>query len=389
MKHQLIYLLTAVLIFPAVTGAQEKEQSLQECIRVALANNRTMQSGRIAIEQAKDLQGTAFNIGRTSISWSQEPVGASSNSLSLSQDFDFPTVYLARRGLLEAETGLARSQLEVTRNELVRQIAGIYYQLLFTQENIRLLQEQDSIYRKFVTVAAAKCNAGESSRLELINAEQLYSENRLALQKAETVYRNAQLDMQRWLNTGEWIKPVEPSLPVIETPASLPDFDPGQTPVNRVFESKKTIGEKNLRLAGQGFLPGFNAGLRNQYLELGITLPLFFGEQRAKTKAAKREIERIQIQQEEALASLSKEYQIAVNEYTEARNALDYYRAQGKEQAREISRIAQLAYEKGEIGYTEYILNLKTAIELHLQYASAVNEYNQTVITINYLHGNQ
>jgi cobalt-zinc-cadmium resistance protein CzcA len=123
--------------------------------------------------------------------------------------------------------------------------------------------------------------------------------------------------------------------------------------------------------------------------ELGLNLPLFFGEQRAKTKAAKREVEMIKTQQKDALMSLNKEYQIVMNEYLKTKNALDYYRTEGKDQAREISRISQLSYEKGEIGYMEYILNLKTTIELHLQYASAVNDYNQTVIILNYLQGNQ
>ncbi|MDR2087444.1 MAG: TolC family protein [Dysgonamonadaceae bacterium] len=406
-------LLAALFIFPPVINAQEKVKSLQECIREAVENNLSIKSGKIAVKQAEDLQGTAFNIDPTTVSLSQDPTsgGSPDNSFSLSQSFDFPTVYFSRRSRLKAETGLERSRLEVTRNELVKQISSIYYQLLYAKENIRILQEQDSIYDHFAGTATARFKAGETNRLEPMNAERLCSENKMELQKAEKNYQNIQLNLQRWMNSDEWITPAESTLPVIEPLDGSNDFNPEQTPLNRVFESKKTAGEKNLNLTRQGFLPTFNIALRSQYLipgfnpyhitrnrfdkgncmgfEIGISLPLFFGEQRAKVRAAKREIAIITLRQEETLNSLNKEYQIVMNDYRKAKNVLDYYRTQGKEQAHEINRISQLAYQKGEIDYPEYILNLKTAIDLHLQYANAVNDYNQTVITLNYLQGNQ
>jgi cobalt-zinc-cadmium resistance protein CzcA len=414
MKH--VKTLSIAVLLLALAGknqAQEIRKSLQECLETAMQNNLTMRSGKIAIERAKELQGTAFNIDKTTISLSQDPTsgGSPDNSLSLSQSFEFPTVYASRRGLLKAETNLERGNLEVTRNELVRQISSIYYQLLYARENIRILQEQDSIYGQFVFLATAKFEAGESSRLEQMNAERLYNENKIALQQADKDYQSVQFALQRWLNTDELVNPAETSMTVVETAFPPGDFDPGQTPVNRVFESKKAISEKSLNLTKQGFLPSVNFTLREQFLvsgynpynvprerfaggnfmgfEVGIGIPLFFGEQRARTRAARREVEMIRTQQEDALLSLYKEYQTALNEYAKAQNTLDYYQTRGNRQAEEISRISRLSYEKGEIGYIEYIQNLKTVADLHLQFAGAVNDYNQAVIKINYLQGNK
>jgi cobalt-zinc-cadmium resistance protein CzcA len=407
-----ITITTFALLFALQISAQEVRKSLQECITIALNSNLTMQSGKIAVKRAKALQGTAFNIDKTQLSLSQDPAsgGSPDNAFSVNQSFDFPTVYTARYGLLKAGTNLERSNLEVTRNELVRQISSIYEQLLYAKEKVKILQEQDLIYQKFVFLATAKFNAGETSRLEQMNAERLYNENRIALQQAEKDYQSIQLSLQRWLNTDDLISPAENALSVLENPLLAGEFNPNQNPVNQIFESKKAIGEKSLSLAKQEFLPNFNIALRSQYLiksfnpydiqrerfaggnfmgfEVGIGIPLFFGEQRAKTKAAKREVEMLKIQQEDALLSLDREYKTALNEHAKAKNALDYYRTQGNNQAEEISRMAQISYEKGEIGYIEYIQNLKSAAELHLQYADAVNAYNQSVITINYLKGN-
>ncbi|MDR1672711.1 MAG: TolC family protein [Bacteroidales bacterium] len=411
-KKILIYT-TFSLIFASQISAQTIVKTLDECIDIAMQNNLTMQSGKIAIERAKALQGTAFNIDKTQLLLSQDPTsgGNPDNGFSVSQSFDFPTVYASRRGLLKAETNLERGNLEITRNELVRQISRIYHQLLYAKEKTMILQEQDSIYQKFVFLATAKFRAGETNRLAQMNAERLYNENKIALQQAEKDAQSAQFALQRWLNTDDLISPAENALTVLENPLLAGEFNPNQNPVNQIFESKKTIGEKSLSLAKQEFLPSFNFSLRKQFLidafnpyniqrerfaggnfmgfEVGIGIPLFFGEQRAKTRAAKREVEMLKIRQEDALLSLDSEYRIALNEYAKARNAVEYYQTQGNGQAKEISRMSQLSYEKGEIGYIEYIQNLKTAAELHLQYADAINSYNQSVITINFLQVNK
>lgn len=401
------------LLISGVLIAQNNAKSLQECIDTAIENNLTLKSGRISIERAKDLQGTAFNIDKTDISLTQDPLsgGGPDNSIALGQSFDFPTLYIARRGLLKAETNLERSNLEVSRNELVKEVTSIYYQLLHSKENINILQKQDSIYDKFVFLAKAKFNAGETSRLELMNAERLSNENKLEVQKARMSYKNIQLVLQRWLNTEESIDPVERSLPVIESEFSVADFNAEQTPLGMVYGNKLLISEKNLSVTKQGYLPGFNFALKNQLLikgfnpydqererftkgnfmgfEVGISIPLFFGEQRAKTRAARREVEMAKVQQEDILLTIRKEYQTYLNQYFQAKDNLTYYTFGGNRQAEEIVRISQISYEKGEIDYIEYIQNLETASGVFLQYTNAVNDYNQTVITLNYLQGNK
>ncbi|MDR0815676.1 MAG: TolC family protein [Bacteroidales bacterium] len=409
-----IKLLSIVFLLPAVwSHAQETKKNLQECIDMAMQNNLTMQSGKIAVQRAVDLQGTAFNIDATNVSLSQDPTsgGSPDNSLSVTQRFDFPTVYASRRGLLKAETDMERSNLEVKRNELVRLVSSVYYRMLYAKENIRILQAQDSIYKKFMFLATAKFKSGESNRLEQMNAERLCSENKMELQKAEKDFINLQLLVQKLLNTDEQIEPQEDFLPVAEIIFATEAFDIYQTPTEKQFSDIQKISEKQLSIARQQFLPSFNISLRNQMLvksynpydisrerfdkgnfmgfEVGVGLPLFFGERMAKTKAAKREVEMVHLQRENALQNLQNEYETQMNEYRRAKTEMDYYTNTGRQQAENFTILSQVSYEKGEIGYIEYIQNLKSALEIYRQYADAVNNYNQIVLTINYLHGNK
>lgn len=403
-----------LLLLTAPTGSTTAHtivKSLDECIQDALANNLTLKSGKVSIEKAKDMQGTAFNIDKTDISLSQDPTsgGSPDNSISIGQSFEFPTIYGARKNLLKAETNLERNNYEVSKNELIKEVTATYYTLAFARKNIQILVEQDSIYSKFLFLANAKFKAGESGRLEQMNAERLFNENKIELKKAQTTFNSIQLNLQRWLNSDEWIEPQESELPVLSVNLTINDFDAYNTPYNKVLESKKEISEKNLNVIKQGFLPSFNFSLSNQMVikgfnpydvdrsrydkgnfmgfEVGVSIPLFFWEQRSKTKAAKREVEIARIEQQDVLLALQKQYRSYLNDYYKAKDALEYYQTTGKKQADDIARISQVSYEKGEIDYIEYIQNLKTAVEIQLQYANAVNDYNQSIIMLNYLQG--
>lgn len=414
MKHKIIILFMGVFSGCCLElSAQNVIKSLDECIRSAMDNNLTLKSGRIAIEKAKDLQGTAINIGKTNFSISQDPVsgGSPDNSLSVSQSFEFPTVYATRLGLLKAETDLEKSRFEVSANELVKEVSSAYYLLLYAKENLHILQEQDSLYNRFLHIASAKFQSGETNRLEMINAERLAGENKIELQKAATDVRNIQLLFQKWLNTDVTIEPRENGLPVADFIFPAGGLDISQTPLHRVYENQLKVNTRDLSLQKQQLLPEFGFLLRNQLLlrgfnpynmererfdkgnfmgfEAGVSIPLFFGEQRAKIKAAKREMQLTQVQRENEMLYLQKEYQTVLNEYYKAKTSLDYYMETGNRQADEIKRLSQLSYEKGEIGYVEYIQNLKTAVEIRMQHANAVNTYNQTVILLNFLQGNK
>lgn len=413
-KRHLILLsaLTLSAVTTAVNAQAQKTMSLSECIEMAGLNNLSLRSGRIAVERTEALQGTAFDLDKTDISLSQDPTsgGSPDNALSFSQTFEFPTIYGARRNALKAETQLERNKLEVTRNELEKNVAAGYYELLYTIERRRILIRQAELYKRFLFIANAKLNAGETGRLEQMNAQRLSKENDMALSNADKDVQTARYKLQLWLNTDDEISPVEDSLTVIDDASvTLMSFNSSATPTAQMLNQQLRVSEKNLNVARQGYLPSISVGFSTQLLikgfnpydiererfekgnfmgfDVGVSVPLFFGGQRARVKAAKHDVSLAETQMEEQLQRLDKEYKAAHNEYLKAKQSLDYYRTEGKAQANELVRISQLSYEKGDIGYVEYVQNLQTAVSILDQYAEAINNYNQAVITLKYLQG--
>lgn len=86
---------------------------------------------------------------------------------------------------------------------------------------------------------------------------------------------------------------------------------------------------------------------------------------------------------------MDKEYRDGLNELFRAKKVLDYYTTQGNGQGERMSRLSQMSYGNGEIGYVEYIQNQQTALDVQLRYADAINDYNQAIIMLNYIKGNK
>lgn len=399
----------APLLLLSLPAKSQVVMSLDDCLRQARENNLTLQSGKIAVERARDLQATTFDLNKTDLTLSQSPTtgGGPENALGFSQSFEFPTVYGARRSKLKAETKLEETKNLLNSNALEREVSSIYCTLSFAIEQKRLLQLQDTIYSHFLSIAEARHAAGESGALEHMSARRLYEENLVAIGNADKNIENLQLQLALCLNTDKLILPAEQTLTVMEyAQEELSLFSPQKVPTVALAAQKNVVAENELRLARQAFLPDISVGASTQLLikgfnpygidrtrfsqgnlmgfDVGISIPLFYGAKTARAKAAKKDVEQTRLLMEQETKNASTNFRLAQNNFLQAKQKLDYYLNHGNNDADETYRLAQLSYEKGDIAYTEYIQNLQAAIALKTAYAEAVNNYNQALIKLRY-----
>lgn len=412
MRNLLYIIAAATFCMPTVAAqAQEQAMTLQQCIDTALAGNLDIKGGEASAEKARAMQGTAYDLDKTSVSLSQDPTsgGSPDNGITVSQSFEFPTVYAARHKWLKAETAVARRSLAQTRNSLVRDVSACYYSLLRARREVEILQVQDSVYRKFVALATARQKAGEAGNLELMNAQRVYNENLIERGKAEKALLSAKMSLRQLLNADRDIVPADKQLSAIDCDGQATRFD--DTPLGEVYAARQAAAERSLSLAKQGYMPSINVGFTTQLLikgfnpydvdrsrfekgnlmafEVGVGVPLFWGAQKARVKAARQDVALAEISRRQAEQLLGKEQADWHNEWQRARRVLQYYTGQGLAQATEMARLSQVSYEGGEIGYVEYIQNQKTCLDVQLQYTAALDDYNQAVIMLNYLNGNK
>lgn len=389
--------------------ATAQTMTLQDCFKLADNNNISLQAAKIGVDKARLMEGTAWDIDKTELTLSQDPTSGASpdNSLSLSQSIDFPTRYVARRHQLKAETNARQSQVAVINNQLHGQIASLYYQLVYEQERIHILEKQDTMLSHYKYIATKRHNAGEVRQLEPLNANRLLHENQLALNMAKTEYANTQTELARLLGSNVKVEPLQQDLLPIA-------YDKGdgynytQTPEGQMADAQLRVADKVVKAEKSAYAPSLTVALRTQMVikgwnpyhvdrawndgnfmgfEVGVGIPLFNGSTRARVKAAKKEREQLNLQVKDDAQIRESEYIAATNNMLAARGQLDYYKNTGHDDAVKTSNISALAYENGEISYIEYMSALQQSIDTQLKYATSINDYNQAVIKLKTLCG--
>lgn len=400
-------LLLIAFLSPAPLSAQQL--SLEQCLQLARDNNLSLKAARTTTEQAQILQSTAWDVDKTSLTLSQDPTsgGSPDNSLVLSQTIDFPTRYIARRHLLQAETLSRRAEASVVANRISGQVAALYYTLVYQRERLAILQSQDTILSHYEDMATRRFQAGEARQLEPLNAGRLLHENRLDMKTAWVEYDNTQTELARLLGISGRVEPAEGKLAPISFQADGSYADAG-TPEGRLAEERLHAADEAVRVERSAYAPTLTLALCTQMVikgwnpyhtdrgwhdgnfmgfELGVGIPIFTRATRARVKAARKEREVLQLRTLDEAAGRRNEYTAAMGRMLAAKARIDYFTSTGCANAAKMADISAKAYEAGEIGYIEYVAALQQSVDTQLKYAAAVNDFNQAVITLNTLYG--
>jgi len=85
--------------------------------------------------------------------------------------------------------------------------------------------------------------------------------------------------------------------------------------------------------------------------------------------------------------TLWENYSSMMDEYSKYSLTVDYYEKQAVTEADLIISQSTLSYKAGALDYIDYVLTLNRALEIKQNYLNALNSYNQTIISLDYLSG--
>lgn len=398
-------LVLAIAALVSSTVCAQQRLTLEQCIAMAQENSYAMRLADAEVGRAETLRGTAWEMDRTSVTLSQDPTsgGSPDNSLTLSQTFDFPTVYTARRRTLKAGAEVARSQRNLSRKQLTADITNAYNNMVYALERKRILTSQDSILRDYLRIATIRYEAGEARQLERLTASRMLSENAMEIENVDAEYAALCHTMRQLLNTDADIQPATSELTPVAYDAAA-EFNYDASSEGDYWQKQVERADKAVSEAKSGYLPNLSLGLRTQLVlkgwnpygvernlfekgnfmgfEVGLGLPLFFGSTRAKVKAARQERDIATLAAMQQRQRRQSEFDIQKASLLAAKKRMDYYRTNGLAEAGEMKRIAKVSYENGDITYVEYTQSLLDAVATQLKYAEAINSYNQAATAL-------
>lgn len=383
-----------------------EKMTLQQCFQLADRQNLALQSGRKAVEKAQVMQGTAWDLDKTEIAFSQNPAssGDTDNGLTFSQSIEFPTVYTARRNQLKAETQAEKSRLNVTSQQLRLEIASAYYAMLYQTHRLQILQQQDSIIQRYCDVAAKRYKAGVARQLEFLSADRMRNDNRLEMTKVKNEAENLQTALMALLNTTTPVVPAADNLVISQRSPMNAAFNYQQTADAQYQKDLISALDQEVKCAKTGYAPSLSLALRSQLLidswdpyhinrqrftegnffgfEVTVGVPLFYGATKAKVKAAQKDREVAQLAMQQEQREKERDYKQGYNRLQNAIKRMEYYSGENMAKAKDIERLSTLEYENGEISYVEYASALQEAIDMRLKQAEVVNEYNEAVLAL-------
>lgn len=396
MNRQIIFFFL-ILSLPFYAGAQ-RFVSKEDAVRFALQNNKNVAASVLNIRQQQQLLKSSVNLPNPDI-FIEAPTG-NFYTPSITQSLEFPTVYGKQRQLQKQVVGLAEKEKTLSESEVKYQVQLMYLFFQYSDTLYNQLALQDSAYLQIKNAAARQFDAGQVDYLQKTFAETQYGEihNQVLLAKAGRDGVLAQLQYLTGIQE-DWrpqILNIYNQIPAIAS--MLTDSSAlMQSPSLQVYQQNENISAKNIELQKSKALPGLALGYFNQgeksssvsnRFRLGITVPLWFWQYQGNISAAKTGYKVNQEKTKGLQQQLSVQLISAGNTLTGNRQVMDYYIKTGLSKADEIIKTAQRFLQSGETDYINYLRNTNDAYNIKLRYLDAVQNYNQSIITIQYLTGN-
>jgi cobalt-zinc-cadmium resistance protein CzcA len=162
----------------------------------------------------------------------------------------------------------------------------------------------------------------------------------------------------------------------LERSQLLPDLNIG-------YFSQTIVGTQDVN----GVPRSFGKDFRFTGVQAGISVPLWFSPYTSRAKAAKITENIARTNAENYTKSITGSFQSLLDEYNKYTSSVDYYEKQAVPEADLIIKQASLSYKAGALDYLDYILTLNRALSIRQNYLDALNDFNQTIIAIEYITG--
>ena len=407
-KHLTILFVFGILSFGQPVHAQTKTLDINQAMELAVQNNLSVKSADLTILSSEALLGTANELPKLNfdVQLGQYSSPKFDHAYSISQSIPFPTLFKARKNLLQSSVKSKQIDKQISVNELLKQVRSYYYQIEYLEYNQKKLENLDSLYLDFVRIASVRFKAGDIKKIEINTAETQRGEINL-LQKQNKVYLvNAYQNLKILLNTNDEFQVVKSKVyQPLQVESVIDSTAIKNNPLVQAFYQEIVVLEQNKEVEKAEGLPEFTFGVTNQsmigfhtkngvekyydglnrfsYVNIGVAIPISFKATKARIKALSFDQQIAENNAKLQEQQLTNNFNATIQQYKQDIDQYHYYVEQAIPNAEKIVKAAQLGYKTGEISYVEYLMALQTATSIQLKYLESIQLVNQSVVNIN------
>lgn len=380
-------IILAAMAFAAVVSA--KAQDINAVLKSVEQNNMELKA-LLKGNEAADIENKSQNtLEDLSIEYSpffqSETSGIASSELVITQGFDFPTLYGARKKAGQLQRNVLDMQYQTARRDILVNAKKLCLDIINYNKQKQLLQERRKNADELLTMFELKFKNGDATSLELnkIKLDRMNLETELV--QADTKHANAMQQLQA-LNGG---LPIEVNM--TEYPQAPADDE--VTMYEKAVATDRTVrtaqasvlaAEQDVKVNKQSWIPKFEIGYRrntegdnasNGFL-IGGSIPLFSSKNKVKIAKA-RQTEAV-MQHANARINAENSARTMINQMKQLKASADAYDVP---LMRQTLKLLRTAVENGEISVTEYYVeadniykNMITYMDIERQYQDALTE---------------
>lgn len=400
-------IITLVLIISGIgisggLKAQENPVTLEQAITRAKENYPSLKAASLDVEKQKALKATAYDLGNTSIYTGKEETGNGAVGIQTQIGVTQSEIDLfgvpAKSNLNKSRANLAVSKLELTENELVRNVSLAWYRALVAKKQTELYNQLDSIYADFLRAAELRFKTQQTSKVEYLSAAAKYKELMVNIKQAESEYLASLQHLNQYLLYPDGVEITVTGQDWDET-VLITSFSMDSltaVPLLNFYRQQLDVSEAEWKAEKANYLPKLDLGYKWQSIkgtsgfygwEAGVSIPLIFFSQSGKTKAARINYEITGQQYKQRALELNASYKELLIRYRVMDEVLEYYKNEALPLADEQIEAANLGYRLGSLSYIEFIQNTESAIKTRQEYLSRLSDFFEVKEQLEYITG--
>lgn len=380
-------ILLAALCAATALHAQDVESVLAQIER----NNKNLEALRMESEAAVREVRAQNNLEDPSVEYSpffaHGADGIASSELVVSQGFDFPTLYAARRKSGRLEKQGIDSRYGVARRDVLLEAQLLCFDAIRLERERDLLERRMTAADELLALFERRLETGDATALE-VNKIRMERMNAAAELAQNATARTTVMESLRAMNGDESVSLDGADYPVMPSVGGFDEFREKMLADEleiQVSQADELAAEQQVKVNAQNWLPKLEVGYRrntdldeavNGFL-VGASFPIFSA--RHKSGAAKARYAASQLRTEDVKAQTEARVRSLYNELEQSSATMRTYDLQLMRTTLDLLR---RAVESGELSVIEYYVEADGIYTNMLAYVGIENGYYRTLAQI-------
>lgn len=351
----------------ALSGTAQPSGDYRALLESIERQNPEIQAARKAFEASRIGVRTGLNPADPSVEMEYGLEKDLPVELSVTQSFDFPTVYRQQNRIAKLDAHRAELEYWSVVRETLTAAKRTYVEAVYLNKKLALLRQRYDNTEKQAQAYRRMLEAGDANILEKNNIEAVYLNVKRELRSTENALTNVH-EQLRQMNGGAPVSVTDTLYPRLMTFGNEVRFvnDALEMDYGVMMSGVDTlISQHNLKLSRSLWAPGFEIGYKiglnrrsrtENVLVAGITLPLW--QNRNKVRYARLQETAVSARRASLRQETRTRLQTLFNDYRlYTRDLEDYRQLLGDA---DNVRLLEKALEAGEISLLEYIVGSDT-----------------------------